>query len=276
MQRQAHLSDSLYTQSMRTLKNCQDDNTRLTKEKSTLQEQNRDMTQQVTAANEFNGQLRKQMEQLSAVSSAQAESIKRSLDNMGANDNYMIALHSAITARDSANLATLFNLKQSIGGYGDQDVTIRSENGAVHVDLSDSLLFNDDSAGYVVGDKGKQVLNRLARVLNDAPDIECMVEARADSLSAPADSTHDNWDLAIRRATAIVRVLQNARVSPDRMTAAGSTSLPVDHRTRILFLPKMDTLTQLLERGPGAHGSVPPSPAGQSTPPSPAPATNPY
>lgn len=258
MQQQAHLSDSLYTQSMRTLKGCQDDNSRLSKEKSTLTEQNKDMTQQVTAANEINVQLRKQMEQLSAVSSAQAESIKRSLDNMGARDSYMIALHSAITYRDSVNLAMLLYLKQAIGGYGEQNVSIKLEKGALSVDLSDSLLFNGDSAGYTVSEKATPVLSRLARALNDQPDVEFMVQGRVDSLIQPTDSIRDNWDLALKRAAAIARILQSDQVSPTRMTAAGkfapvpmnngdTTANPASHSTRILILPQMDRLLQLLE-----------------------------
>jgi chemotaxis protein MotB len=256
MVRQAHLSDSLYTQSMRTLNACQEENKQLASQKSTLQEQNRDMTQQVTAANEVNGQLRKQMEQLAAVSSAQAESIKRSLDNMGAKDNYMIALHSAITSRDSVNIAVLFQLKQAIGGYGEPSVIIKLEKGSVHVDLSDSLLFNGDSTAYTVSEKAKQVLGRMARVLNGQSDIDVIVESRIDSGMLPSagttdssmflqrtapDSTMflqpgapdssmlpqrtapDNWDLSLHRATAVVRIFQNDyHLAPARMTAAGS------------------------------------------------------
>jgi chemotaxis protein MotB len=259
MERQAHLSDSLYTQSMRTLNGCQDDNSQLTKQKSTLQQRDKDLSQQLTATNEVNGQLRKQLQDLSAVSTAQAESIKRSLDNMGANDSYMIALHSALSSRDSMNVAVVLNLKQALGGYGEQDVDIKLEKGAVHVDLSDSLLFNGDSTGYTVSDKAKTVLGRLARALNDQPDVEFMVEGRCDTLAQPTDCVLDNWDIGVKRATAIVRILQNDRVSPARMTAAGksewipmtpgdTTARPAYHPTRILILPQMDRLLQLLGR----------------------------
>ena len=272
-EQQVHLSDSLYTQSMRTLKACQDDNGRLSKERSTLQEQNKDVSQQLTAAKEVNGQLRKQLQDLSAVSSAQAESIRRSLDNMGARDSYMIALHSAITYRDSVNLAVLLDLKQAIGGYGEQNVDIRLANGAVHVDLSDSLLFNGDSAGYTISDKAKPVLDRLARALNDQPDVDFMIEARVDSAVQPTDAVLDNWDLGVKRSTAIVRILQNDHVSPARMTAAGktdwpvtdsgdTTARPISHATRILILPQTDRLLRLLEHGQsGQKPPRPPAPA---------------
>ena len=90
------------------------------------------------------------------------------MDNMGARDNYMIALHSAVSSRDSLNLAVLFNLKQAIGGYGQQDVDIKLEKGAVHVDLSDRLLFNGDSSSYAGQRQSKTVLGRTPqRPCND-------------------------------------------------------------------------------------------------------------
>lgn len=272
MQQQAHLSDSLYTQSMRTLKACQDDNASLGRQRSTLQEKAKDLNTQLTAANEVNGQLRKQMQELSAVSSAQAESIRRSLDDMGARDTYMIALHAAVTYRDSVNLAVLLNLKQALGGFGDRDIDVRLDKGMVHVDLSDSFLFSGDSSSYAVTDQARTMLGRLARALNDQPDVQFMVVGRCDSLATTPDSLHDTWNLSVQRATALVRILQNDQVSPSRMTAAGRTSiLPMNAadttttvaagRTRIIILPQMDRLLELLDRGRGqAAPSAPPQP----------------
>jgi len=264
MERQARLSDSLYTQSMRTLKTCQDANNALALEKSTLQEQNKSMTLQVTASGEVVAQLRKQLQDLSAVSSAQAESIKRSLDNMGANDAYMMQLHAALSSRDSMNLAMLMYLKQALGGFAEQDVSVKLENGVVDVDISDSLLFNGDSTGYTVGDKAKTVIGRLARAMNDQPDVQVMVEGRWDSLGRPPEGVQDGWDLSVRRATAVVRLLQNdGQVAAMRMTAAGRAEfLPVaegdstrpatgNHYTHVIILPQTERLMQLLDRGRG-------------------------
>src|SRR5579872_7317774 len=81
MEQQANLNDSLYNQSMRTLKACQDANTALVRQKADLQDKTNDMDQQLTATKENNTQLRKQLQDMSAISTAQAESIKRSIDN---------------------------------------------------------------------------------------------------------------------------------------------------------------------------------------------------
>lgn len=278
MQQEAQKYDSLYTWSERTLKTCQDANKDLAKQKASLQDQTNEMGLQLTATKENNTLLRKQLQDLSAISTSQAESIKKSLDNMGAKDSYIHGLQSAVAHRDSVNLVVLMNLKAALGSFGDQDVKIKIEKGVVTVDLSDKLLFNSDSNSYTVSDKAKAVLGRLARALNEQPDIEFMVEGHTDSISYPQDLLPDNWDLSVKRATSIARILQNEyNISPVRMTAAGrgeyltaaANDTPegraANRRTRIIIIPQLDQLLKLLERG---HGQ------GQAEPPPPAQATN--
>lgn len=311
MQAEANKYDTLYTWSMRTLKTCQDANNDLSKQKVTLQNETNDVKLLLTATQDNNSQLRKQLQTLSALSSAQAESISKSLDNIGAKDTYIQNLQAAIAHRDSVNLVLVLNLKATIGGFG-EDVSIKVENGFVYVDLSDKILFNSDSnsAGYTVTDKSKSVLGRLARVLNDQPDLEFMVEGHTDGAPSHTDSTvfhtdsttsitdsaashtdsttspqdslkvslpvslkvplpdslkassPDNWDLSIKRATSIVRILQNEyHVSPLRMIAAGRSEYIVvasndtpegraaNRRTRIIILPQMDQLLKMLGHG---------------------------
>ena len=261
VQQEAQKYDTLYTWSQRTLKTCQDANTDLNRQKSSLQNQMNELDLQLTATKENVTLLRRQLKDLSALSSAQAESIKKSMDNMGAKDDYIRDLRSALSHRDSVNLVVVMNLKATLGGFGDQDVKIVVEKGSVYVDLSDSLLFSSDSNSYTLTNKARTVLGRMARALNDQPDIEFMVEGHTDSIAYPQDALPDNWDLSVKRATSVVRVLQNEyHVSPIRMTAAGRsefvTVAPNDspegraanRRTRIVILPQLDQLLKVLER----------------------------
>lgn len=313
MQQQADKYDTLYTWSMQTLKTCQDVNNKLSKQKVTLQNQANDMELLLTATKENNTQLRKQLQSLSALSSAQAESISKSLDNIGAKDTYLQNLQAAVAHRDSVSLVLVLNLKAAIGGFGPGDVNIKVRNGFVYVDLSDKILFNSDSngSGYLLTDKARTVLGRLASVLNNQPDLEFMVEghtngavihtdtavvhsdsamvhsdsamvhadsavahidsavahidtavAYATNVPSLQDSSTDNWDLSVRRATAVVRVLQNEyHVSPFRMTAAGRSEYLIvasndtpegraaNRLTRIVILPQTDQLLKVLEHG---------------------------
>lgn len=295
MQQQAQKNDSLYTWAMRTLKACQGDNDNLNKQKSSLQNQLNSTNTLLTASNENNTQLRRQLQDLSAITNAQAESIKNSLDNMSAKDTYLINLRSALSHRDSVNLAAVMELKMALGSFGDQDVNIKLEKGVVSVDLSDSLLFSNDSNSYALTDKAKSVLGRLARVFRDQPDLEFMVEGHTDSLHADnvlADSLHmdslhmdslhayslpltpsvlpDNWDLSVKRATAVVRMLQDQyNIAPARMTAAGRNA--PGRSTRVVIFPQLDPLLRVLEhkQGPAAP-TAPATPAASATPTAPA------
>jgi len=299
MQQQAQKNDSLYTWAMHTLKTSQDDNDKLNKQNSSLQNQLNSANTLLTASNENNTQLRRQLQDLSALSNAQAESIKNSLDNMSAKDIYLIDLRSALSHRDSVNLAALMELKMALGSFSDQDVNITLEKGTLSVGLSDSLLFGNDSS-YVLTGKAKTVIGRLARVFRDQPALEFMVEGHADSVhmdsphtdSLNTDSLHtdsvrtdsvsvssipgvlpDNWGLSVKRATAVVHMLQDQyNIAPARMTAAGRST--PDRNTRIVIFPQLDPLLRVLEHKQGAP--APPAPATPApTPPatSPAPAS---
>jgi chemotaxis protein MotB len=196
MQQQAQKNDSLYTWSMHTLKACQDDNNKLIRQKVALQDQANDLNLQMTATKENVTLLRRQLQDLSALSSAQAESIKKSLDNMGAKDDFIQELRSTVAHRNSENMAILLNLKAALGSFGNQDVTIKIEKSVVCLDLSDTLLFTSDSNSSTLTDKARSLLGRLARVLHDQPDIECTVEGHPANIpnltaivSNPADSS---------------------------------------------------------------------------------------
>ena len=130
----------------------------------------------------------------------------------------------------------------------------------VFISISDKLLFN--SGSYVVSERAKEVLGKVAKVVLDKPEIEFLVEGHTDDQSIQNEVLVDNWDLSVKRATSVVRVLQNDfGVQPERMTAAGrSYYVPVadndtaanrskNRRTRIVVLPKLDQFYDLIEQG---------------------------
>jgi chemotaxis protein MotB len=202
----------------------------------------------------------KQLENLSVISSSQAESIKKSLDNIGAKDAYIQGLQSALSKKDSLNLALVTNLKGAIGNLDDKDINIKVDKGVVYVDISDKLLFK--SGSYDISDRAKEVLGKVALVLKNQPDIEFMVEGHTDNIPYKGNGVLlDNWDLSVKRATAVVRVLKDQYgLNPAKIAAAGrSEYLPVmsndtpegraaNRRTRIVILPQLDQFFQLLEK----------------------------
>lgn len=217
-----------------------------------------DLNKQIDYLKQNNNTVLNQLKDLSVVTGSQAESIKKSLENIGAKDLYIKDLQGSIARKDSLNMALVMNLKGAIGNLDDKDINIKVDKGVVYVDISDKLLFK--SGSYDVTDRAKEVLGKVAKVLNNQPDIEFMVEGHTDSVPIKSAAIQDNWDLSVKRATTVVRILQDTYgVDPKRMTAAGrSQYLPLadnstaegrstNRRTRIVILPQLDQFFKLLE-----------------------------
>ena len=114
------------------LSNCNNDKTKLAKEKSDLEAEKAnlngriaDLNKQMEFLKDNNTTILRQLQDLSVISSSQAESIKKSLDNIGAKDAYIIDLQTAMARKDSLNMAIVMNLKGSIGNMNDEDINIK-------------------------------------------------------------------------------------------------------------------------------------------------------
>ena len=242
---------------------CKTQNTdqagQLVKQKSDADSKIKDLNNQIDFLKQNNNQVLNQLKDMSVVTGAQAESIKKSLDNIGAKDMYIKDLQSSIARKDSLNMVLVMNLKGAIGNLDDKDINIKVDKSVVYIDISDKLLFK--SGSYEVTDKAKTVLGKVAKVLAAQPDLEFMVEGHTDSIPFKSPVLIDNWDLSVKRATTIVRVLQDQYgLDPAHITAAGRAQyLPVadnstaegraaNRRTRIVILPQLDQFFKLLEK----------------------------
>lgn len=202
--------------------------------------------------------LLKQLNDLSILSNAQAESIKKSLENINSKDAYIKNLHSEISRKDSLNMALVLNLKGALKDVNDQDIQINVEGSAVFISIADKLLFK--SGSHEISNEAKVVLGKVADVLKAQPKIQFMVEGHTDNQPIMKSQVKDNWDLSVLRSTSVVRVLQtDYGIEPGRMIAAGRGEfLPVasndteegkslNRRTRIVILPELDQFFKLLE-----------------------------
>jgi len=214
---------------------------------------------QISFLKQNNNQALKQLENLSVISSSQAESIKKSMENMGVKDNMIFSLQASLAQRDSLNMALVLNLKGAIGNLDDKDINIKVDKGVVYIDISDKMLFK--SGSYNITEKASEVLGKVAKVLKNQKDIEFMVEGHTDNVPFRRGDLIDNWDLSVKRATAVVRVLQDKYdLNPAKMTAAGRSEYQplnsneteegkaANRRTRIVILPQLDQFFKLLER----------------------------
>ncbi len=254
-----------YTQLQTDLSNCNDTKASqssqlagLEKENNSLATRINDLNKQIDFLKENNSTALKQLQDISVISSTQAESIKKSLDNIGAKDMYIQNLQTSLARKDSLNMVLVMNLKGAIGNMSDEDINIKVDKGVVYIDISDKLLFK--SGKYDVSPNAKQVLGKVATVLKNQPDMEFMVEGHTDNVAYSSSILADNWDLSVKRATSVVRILQKQYgLDPTKMAASGrgeyhpltSNATPenraTNRRTRIVILPQLDQFFKLLE-----------------------------
>lgn len=184
------------------------------------------------------------------------QKLNATLANVDPND-----LANARTLEDSVNLAISHNLKKSISDGSaeqDEDISISVDKTVVMINVSDRLLFNTGS--FQVSRNAEGLLKKLADVINAEPAVEVMIEGHTDPRSIQTGVLQDNWDLSVKRATSIVRLLQNKyNVAPEKLIAAGRASyIPVvdndslenmarNRRTRIVIIPDLDKFFAMIE-----------------------------
>jgi chemotaxis protein MotB len=250
--------DKNYKDAQGSLKECTDNVGNLTNQKNSLQTELDQLKQKNASLKENNTTMLNQLQSMSVISSTQAESIKQSLENIGAKDIYIQDLQKEMARKDSLNMALVMNLKGAVGDLNDKDINIKVDKGVVFIDISDKLLFK--SGKYEITTRAKEVLGKVALVLKNQPNVDFMVEGHTDTIPYNRPPLLDNWDLSVKRATAVVRVLQNQYgLDPKKITAAGrSKYMPVEsndtpegraanRRTRIVILPELDQFFKLLE-----------------------------
>lgn len=213
----------------------------------------------VEGLKEHNQTLINTSKDMTILTSKGAENIEKALESIKEKDLKISRMQDALTKKDSVTLAVVTSLK-SVVGLNDEDIEINVEKGVVFISISDKMLFKTGS--YNVSDRAKSVLAKVAKVVNDKPDFECMVEGHTDNVPYIGNGVLlDNWDLSVKRSTSIIRVLTNELgVKPEQLIAAGRSSyVPLvdnssaenrakNRRTRILVLPKIDQFYDMVEK----------------------------
>jgi len=248
-----------YSKKQNDLNACETAKANYLKQIDDLNKQLADLKKEQAYLKENNTLALSQLENLSVITSSQAESIKKSMDNLGMKDAYIQGLQTSLAQKDSLNMALVMNLKGAIGNLDDKDINIKVDKGVVFIDISDKLLFK--SGSYVVTDKASEVLGKVALVLKNQPNMEFMVEGHTDNVPFKKGDLLDNWDLSVKRSTAIVRLLQTKYgLDPSNIIAAGRSEYQpltsngtaegkaANRRTRIVVLPQLDQFFKLLEK----------------------------
>ena len=202
----------------------------------------------------------RQVENLTVLTQSSSDNIKTVIAQLSEKDKYINGVREAMTQKDSLNLAIKYHLTKNLTeGIQDEDIEVNVEKTVVFISISDKLLFK--SGSYNVTEGAYTVLEKIAKVINDQPEMEVMIEGHTDNSPIKRTIIQDNWDLSALRATAITRILQyKFGVVPNRLIAAArSQYVPLtdndtaenrakNRRTKIIIMPKLNQFFDLLEQ----------------------------
>lgn len=252
---------------MKRLSGCEQEKERLKGEIKTAQgtvqvreDQIKDLKDQIEDVRKARDKQVQQVGDLTVLSQSASNNIKTTLDQLEGKDRYIKYLQAAKSQADSINLALAVNLKSVLkDGIDDQDVDIKVDKTVVFINLSDKMLYTSGSAN--ITSRANEVLGKIAQIVASRPDVEVMVEGYTDNVPIKNACMEDNWDLSVKRSTAIVRVLtKDLGVKPSQLIAAGrSEFIPLvdnttadnrakNRRTRIVVLPKIDEFYEMIEK----------------------------
>ncbi len=196
-------------------------------------------------------------EQALAAENSRLEALKKQLEDRS---QRVAELESVIASKDAAMTNLKNAISKALTDFEGKGLTIEQRNGKVYVSMENKLLFN--SGSWAVGTEGKKAVKQLGTVLAENPEIAVLIEGHTDN--APfkgSGQLSGNWDLSTKRATAIVKILQeNSKINADNLTAAGRGEFaPIasnettegkakNRRIEVILAPKLDELSKLLNK----------------------------
>lgn len=242
-----------YNNTRSNLQQTQVEKEELERRLNAIEERVSDYNAKINSLTEENDQ-KLELNELTVMSNENKRQMRETLRNV---DPALLA--EAQTLEDSINLAVSYNLENTISSGSSEDIDITVDKTVVMINVSDKLLFR--SGSHRVSRDAYPLLEKLAEVIKSEPTMEVMIEGHTDDQTMVENSyLIDNWDLSVRRATAIVRLLQDRfGVSPEKLIAAGRSSYqPLvendtkenrakNRRTRIVIIPNLDKFLALLQ-----------------------------
>ena len=148
---------------------------------------------------------------------------------------------------------------KALAPFETEGLKVSSKGGKVYVSMDEKLLFQ--SGRWVVDTKGAKAIRELSNVLATTKDVDIVVEGHTDNVPFSGNGNIiDNWDLSVKRATSIVRILlENKNIDPANVSASGrSEYCPIDtadtkearkanRRIEIILTPNLDELLKIFE-----------------------------
>jgi chemotaxis protein MotB len=101
-------------------------------------------------------------------------------------------------------------------------VRVLQNNRGIRIDIHDSLLFGSGSAELAT--TASSILNEIAALIKDNQRL-IQVEGHTDSTPIHNATFYSNWELSAVRASSVVRMLSDAGIADNRLSALGFGSV---------------------------------------------------
>jgi chemotaxis protein MotB len=133
---------------------------------------------------------------------------------------------------------------------GTLDVKVR--NGRMVVRMSSDVVFSPGSAS--IKTEAGDAIRQVADTIKQFADRKFMVIGHSDATPIKTERFPSNWELSSQRAIEVVRLMVEAGVPPEMLSAAGqaefdplakndsSANKNLNRRVEIVFMPKIDEL----------------------------------
>lgn len=205
-----------------------------------------------------NRELLSELEDKEAALRKEQERLEKLRQDLAARSQRVDELEGMIEAQEAKMNNLRESLSRALVNFEGKGLTVEQRDGKVYVSMENKLLFS--SGSWAVGTEGRQAVMQLGEVLGQNPDISVLIEGHTDNVPYRRNNQlYDNWDLSMKRATSIVRLLQeNAQIDPENLTAAGRGEYaPVasnetaegrasNRRIEVILTPKLDEINRLL------------------------------
>jgi chemotaxis protein MotB len=228
------------------------------------------LLQQITGKNRDLSKVNRMLEQRTRELNEKEQSVKQKEQAMLAQQQDLeeqlaslaqseLAANDALEAKQRELESLRVSVQKALVGFADKGLDVNVKDGKVYVSMADKLLFA--SGSWEVSAQGVQALKSLAKVLENNPDLNVVVEGHTDNDAYHGSTAvKDNWDLSVIRATSVVRILtETYGVNPLQILPCGRGEFkPVDvntttegkarnRRTEIIMAPQLDKLFKMLE-----------------------------
>lgn len=224
---------------------------------SVSRSQARSLEDQLTAERANLGSLQAALDKCLSSFNQGNVNISKLLDEITASNKYIQRLIEARHKNDSLLLVLSNNLTRSLNQNELKDVDVQVLKGVVYISLSDNMLYKTGS--YQISEQAGSILDKIAKIINDYPNYEVLIEGNTDTVPINRPNIRNNWDLSTLRASSVVQSLQNDHgVDPARMTAGGrgeynpvasndtEAGRSLNRRTQIIIKPTLNQFMDLI------------------------------